>query len=230
MNKNDFKANQLKQERVQQAYAEKGGMVLRLLEEKCVETPHIFLQVFKQERVLEVWVKNKHDQQYKKFTDYDFCESSGSLGPKRQQGDLQIPEGFYVIDRFNPWSNFHLSLGINYPNSSDRILSPHSNLGGDIFIHGGCGTVGCVPITDFYIQELYVLAVEARANGQQDLPVHIFPNRMHEANMDSLQKNHEQNPDLIAFWRNLKEGYDYFERKKALPKVRVKEDGSYVFE
>ena len=230
MDKIDFKTWQLQQARVQKAYAEKGDLVLRLLEEKCVGFPHIFLQVFKQERLLEVWVKNKHDQQYKRLTDYYFCESSGNLGPKRQYGDHQIPEGFYFIDRFNPWSNFHLSLGINYPNASDRILSPYKNRGGDIFIHGGCGTVGCIPITDAYIQELYVLAVEARANGQEQIPVYIFPCRLQEAHISMLKKEYTQDEKLIDFWMNLKEGYNYFEKTRMLPNIHVSEGGRYIFD
>ncbi len=48
---------------------------------------------------------------------------AGTLGPKTNAGsDYQVPEGFYYINEFNPKSSFHLSLGLNYPNASDRIL------------------------------------------------------------------------------------------------------------
>lgn len=103
---------------------------------------------------------------FRLIKDYQICSLSGELGPKRQQGDLQVPEGFYWIDRFNPASNFYLSLGINYPNQFDRILGKSGELGGDIFIHGGCVTIGCIPITDDKIKELYLIAVEAKSNGQ----------------------------------------------------------------
>jgi murein L,D-transpeptidase YafK len=106
--------------------------------------------------------KNTSDQEFLHIKTYTVCATSGLIGPKRMQGDLQIPEGFYYIDRFNPYSNFYLSLGINYPNTSDRILGDKNNLGGDIFIHGDCVTIGCLPITDSEIKELYIFCVEAK--------------------------------------------------------------------
>src|SRR5690606_11025729 len=103
----------------------------------------------------------KNGEKFTLVKTYPVCSSSGLPGPKRKKGDRQTPEGFYHIDRFNPQSAFHLSLGINYPNSSDKILG-HSDPGGDIFIHGSCVTIGCVPLTDDLIKEVYVLAVEAK--------------------------------------------------------------------
>ena len=52
---------------------------------------------------------------------YPICAGSGDLGPKRERGDGQVPEGLYEIDRFNPTSRYHLSLRVNYPNLSDRL-------------------------------------------------------------------------------------------------------------
>jgi murein L,D-transpeptidase YafK len=131
-----FKEQQLKQSRVKSAYAEKEEKVKKLLGAKNIDITalEIFIRAFKQEEVVEIWAKNKQDSAFKLLTTYPFCSSSGTLGPKRKQGDFQTPEGFYFIDRFNPLSNFHLSLGINYPNGSDRILGNKSALGGDIFI------------------------------------------------------------------------------------------------
>ncbi|HET9532720.1 MAG TPA: L,D-transpeptidase family protein, partial [Blastocatellia bacterium] len=143
---------------------------------------------------------------------YAFCASSGGLGPKRRQGDGQIPEGFYHIDRFNPVSNFHLSLGINYPNRSDRILGGAGRMGGDIFIHGGCATIGCVPITDDGIKELYIVAVAARSYGQSAIPVHIFPTKLDSAGMKRLERKFNGEARLLDFWLNLKLGFDFFER------------------
>ncbi len=108
----------------------------------------ILLRAYKQESELELWAKNKKDKQYTLLKTYKICASSGTLGPKRKQGDIQVPEGFYVIDRFNPVSNFYLSLGVSYPNASDKILGVKGALGGDIFIHGNCVTIGCLPISD----------------------------------------------------------------------------------
>ena len=85
-----------------------------------------------------------------------------------------MPEGFYEIDRFNPQSNFHLSLGLNHPTAAERALD-EPKPDGDIFIHGGEVTIGCLPITDAGVEEVYLLAVLARAAGQMAIPVHIFP-------------------------------------------------------
>ena len=76
---------------------------------------------------------------------YPLAATSGQLGPKRHTGDCQVPEGFYEIYRFNPQSNFHLSLGLNYPNTADRALGEPAP-GSDIFIHGGAVTMGYLPV------------------------------------------------------------------------------------
>ncbi|RZK14756.1 MAG: hypothetical protein EOO43_15910, partial [Flavobacterium sp.] len=133
---------------------------------------------------------------------------SGKLGPKVVEGDLQTPEGFYKINVFNPMSNFHLSLGIDYPNAVDKLRTgKNRKTGGEIYIHGDCKTVGCIPITDDKIKEVYILAVEARNNGQKDIPVYIFPFRMTDSNMAKYSK---QYPEHVAFWKTLKSGYQVF--------------------
>lgn len=228
----NFKADQLKQSRVKTAYKEKEKRIKDLLEKKRinVHTMEIFIRAFKKEEVLEVWAKNKLENIFKLIIQYKFCAGSGELGPKRRQGDFQIPEGFYFIDRFNPWSNFYLSLGINYPNRSDRILGNKRDPGGDIFIHGNCVTIGCIPITDDKIKELYILAVEAKSNGQRKIPVHIFPAKLNTKNFEYLKDNFSDRADFIEFWKNIREGYKFFENNKSLPKITVLANGNYKFE
>lgn len=227
----DFKGSQLKYKRVRTAYSQKGEKIKELLHAQGInpETVQIYLRAFKKERILQVWGKNKTDKTYKHIISYPFCMTSGQLGPKRKQGDLQIPEGFYHIDRFNPWSNFYLSLGINYPNQSDRILGNKRDPGGDIFIHGACVTIGCIPITDSKIKELYILAVEARNNGQRRIPVNIFPAKLTDQEMKNLNWLYSKRPKLINFWKNIKQGYDYFETHKRLPRVSILPGGGYSF-
>ncbi|MEJ7677428.1 MAG: L,D-transpeptidase family protein [Segetibacter sp.] len=89
----------------------------------------------------------------------------GAIGPKRLQGDYQVPEGFYYINEFNPKSTYHLSLGINYPNASDRVLSDSIKPGGDIYIHGNCVTIGCIPLQNDQIEELYILCCNGKISG-----------------------------------------------------------------
>ena len=224
-----FKEKQLQYLIVQIAYAEKYDEI-RLHCNKFgidINDIQIFIRAFKKERKLEVWAKNTKDESYTIIRKYRFCNSSGKLGPKRKQGDMQTPEGFYFIDRFNPKSKFFLSLGTNYPNKSDLFFADKKTPGGDIFIHGNCVTTGCIPITDERIKELYVLAVEARNNGQKKIPLHIFPLKMHKLKYNELKKSYSDNEDLILFWENLKPVYDYFEESKKFPAIWVDGDGKY---
>lgn len=170
--------------------------------------------------------KGASDVPYKLIREYDVCQTSGQLGPKRKQGDRQIPEGYYHIDRFNPHSAFYLSLGLNYPNRSDRVLG-NQNPGGDIFIHGACVTIGCLPITDDKIKELYVFCVEARSSGQRTIPVTIFPTRMTEAKYRDLRARHSSDPDKLGLWADLKEGYDHFNETKSLPSIGFLNNGRH---
>jgi len=187
----------------------------------------IYLRAFKLEETLEVWIRNKDDKsKWQLFITYPFCKNSGQLGPKRMEGDLQIPEGFYHIDRYNPKSNFYLSLGINYPNASDKILSDADKPGSDIFIHGGCETVGCIPITDEKMAELYVLADAAFQLGQKKIPVHIFPARMETEQLRKIANSH---PEHIKFWKRLRIAYESFELNKEFLEFEVGEDGAYLF-
>lgn len=224
-----FKSEQLKASRVKQAYNEKWSNLKAQLYRQNIDTNafNIFIRIFKKEAKLELWAKSTKDSSYKLFHSYDICASSGELGPKRKQGDGQVPEGFYEIAVFNPYSSYHLSLGINYPNQSDRIIGGKGDLGGDIMIHGNCVTIGCVPLTDDKIKEVYVLAVEARSKGQSNIQVHSFPGVMDENFMNQAKQQLNQHSKLIDFWRNLQEGYQYFETNKKLPLISVDNAGVY---
>jgi murein L,D-transpeptidase YafK len=227
----DFKTRQLGYSRVKEAYKEKETHVKQFFAAKKVDITnvHLFFRAFKQEKILEVWAKPAGETTYQLITTYPVCALSGNLGPKRVEGDYQVPEGFYFIDRFNPQSNFHLSLGINYPNASDKILGQKGRLGGDIFIHGSCVTIGCLPMTDDLIKEIYVMAVEAKAHGQQQIPVHIFPLKMKDQNLLDLQKQFAADKTLVEFWTELKKGYDLFEKKKQLPTISITTKGVYAY-
>ncbi|MFN3405443.1 MAG: murein L,D-transpeptidase family protein [Cytophagaceae bacterium] len=224
-----FFTQQLKYQRVKTAFTEKEKQLSDLYKAQQLElrNSHLFLRAFKQERKLELWAKKPGDKVYKLIKTYPVCAASGALGPKRKQGDYQVPEGFYHIDRFNPSSAFHLSLGINYPNSSDQILGNKSALGGDIFIHGSCASIGCLAMTDESIKEIYIAAVCAKSAGQSKIPVHIFPFRFND---ELILQSTANNPELLSFWQNLKTGYENFEKSKTLPKVSTDENGKYKFQ
>jgi murein L,D-transpeptidase YafK len=189
----------------------------------------IFLRIFKLEGELELWSRNSRSDPFTLVHVYAVCASSGTLGPKRREGDLQVPEGFYAVSGFNPWSKFHLSLRVDYPNASDRILGDRRRPGGDIFIHGSCVTIGCVPLRNGPIEEVYLSAVDARDAGQSAIPVHIFPCRL-DGDWLKLEREAWRRPGLLDFWRNLKEGYDFFEKSRRLPRISVDSRGKYFFD
>ncbi len=165
------------------------------------------------------------------FKTYKVCALAGTLGPKRIAGDYQVPEGFYYINEFNPRSNYYLSLGINYPNPSDKVLSDSLRPGGDIYIHGSCVTVGCIPVTDQQIEEIYLLAAYAKDQGQDYIPVHIFPirydNKKSAAYLANLTKNDNQ---LKEFSEVLESAYDHFEITRQLPVIMTDSYGNYIFD
>ncbi|MFP2994661.1 L,D-transpeptidase family protein [Spongiivirga sp. MCCC 1A20706] len=120
----------------------------------------------KEERILELW--GEADANWKLIKKYPFTAFSGKLGPKLKEGDKQIPEGVYKIEYLNPNSAYHLSLKVNYPNAFDKQKAAEENrtkLGGDIFIHGKAVTIGCIPIGDKAIEEVFVLASKAMNKG-----------------------------------------------------------------
>jgi murein L,D-transpeptidase YafK len=190
----------------------------------------IYIRSFKYDSQMEVWVRNSDGEPFKLFKTYKVCALAGTLGPKRMAGDYQVPEGFYYINEFNPKSTYHLSLGLNYPNPSDRMLGDSTQPGGEIYIHGSCVTVGCIPIMDAQIEELYILAANAKNAGQDFIPVHIFPVRYNNAkSMEYFSRISKDDQDLQKFAVRLKEVYDYFEKEKKLPLISInKASGEYV--
>ena len=173
----------------------------------------IFIRIFKYTAELEVWIKV--DGRYALLHTYEICRQSGYLGPKLREGDKQGPEGFYYVSksRLNPNSKFHLAFNIGYPNAYDRA---HKRTGSAIMVHGDCVSIGCFAMTDEKIEEIYELVEKALENGQRIVRVHIFPFRMTEDKMAYYRYS-----KWYPFWSNLKEGYDYFEKKKIPPNVEV---------
>lgn len=199
-------------------------------EKKLVWPPQeIYIRSFKFDKQLEVWVKATAKEPFKLFKTYKVCMQSGTTGPKRMQGDYQVPEGFYYINEFRPQSNYHLALGLNYPNASDRILSDSIRPGNDIYIHGNCVSVGCIAINDAQIEEVYALATQAKNSGQEFIPVHVFPVKYNvKKSADYLAQTLLARPSLAPFTAKLKEAFTYFEEKKQLPVIMVNRNGEYV--
>jgi murein L,D-transpeptidase YafK len=228
---NGFLDEQLKFKRVRNAYDEKIAGIEAMLKEKNLSASDfkIVIVAYKDEEVLEIYAGKKNSAKLELLKTYEICASSGELGPKRMQGDGQVPEGFYHINNFNPASNYHLSLGISYPNASDKIKTSAKDPGGSIYIHGSCVTIGCLPMTDDKIKEIYILAALAKNNGQNQIPVYIFPFRMDEKNFAEYSMKYASDIDLLKFWSNIKEGYDKFMVEKSVLNYTIDKKGNYCF-
>ena len=182
----------------------------------------VFIRAFKEERQLELFVLNRTTKKFDLSRTYPIAAMSGNLGPKLVEGDSQAPEGFYHVppEAMNPGSQFHLSFDIGYPNDFDRALG---RTGTFIMVHGNRVSIGCLAMTDEKIEEIYTLCDAAHNNGQAFFRVHIFPFRMTGEKMSTIAGDPNE-----SFWKNLKEGYDFFETNKVPPNTNTK-DGNYVF-
>ena len=191
-----------------------GKMRALMAEKGMTASQPILIRVFKSEAQLEVW-KQKDDGHYYHLKTYPICKFSGDIGPKERQGDLQAPEGFYVVEKkqLNPKSRYHLAFNMGYPNAFDQA---HNRTGANLMVHGECKSRGCYAMTDAVIEEIYALVLEAFAGGQEQFQVHAFPFRMTNANL-AVQTSSK----WFDFWVNLKEGYDYFEVTRLEPSLAV---------
>ena len=176
----------------------------------------------KKDGYLELFVE-REDAQFHLFRRWDICAYSGDLGPKLREGDGQSPEGFYFVKpgQMNPNSSYHLSFNLGFPNAFDRA---YGRTGSFLMVHGDCVSIGCYAMTDPVIEQIYAMMEAAFDQGQPFIRVHIFPFEMSEDNLLSMQDN----PNF-KYWRNLKEGWDWFEQHGAPPNVGV-ENRRYIFD
>jgi murein L,D-transpeptidase YafK len=182
----------------------------------------VFLRAFKEEAELEVWVRNRTSGKYEKFRTYPVAAQSGGPGPKLAEGDGQVPEGFYHVPPrgMKPDSRYHLAFNIGYPNAYDRH---QGRTGSFIMIHGDRVSIGCLAMTDEKIEEIYTLCDAAMKAGQPFFRVHVFPFRMTEERVARAKDDR-----WAAFWKEIREGYDWFETHRVPPEVTVR-DGRHVF-
>ena len=184
----------------------------------------LLLRAFKRERRLEVWAQPRLGEPFAHVTTYEICRFSGRLGPKRRQGDGQVPEGFYTLGYLNPSSPYHLAMLVTYPNESDRILGDRRDPGGEIMIHGDCRSAGCLAMSDERIEELWVMATSVIWKIGGKVAVHVFPSR----DMKELLAS-EAMPEHRELWQDLAQGLEYFELRKQLPRIQIDSRGRYQF-
>ncbi len=183
----------------------------------------VYFRIFKQESIIEAWIQKSNTEDYKLFKTYPICTFSGKLGPKQKEGDMQSPEGFYFVkpNQMNPYSQYHLSFNLGYPNAYERH---YQRTGSALMVHGSCVSIGCYAMTDPVIEEIYTLADSALKNGQSFFRVHAFPFKLEDSKLEKYK-----NSQWYNFWLNLKQGYDYFETNKRPPNVTHKR-GRYYFD
>jgi len=192
-----------------------GARERRLADKALTAGSPILIRIFKAEFELELWMR-KGDR-FELFAIYPICYWSGTLGPKLHKGDKQAPEGFYAVglNQIHRRGRWPRSLNIGYPNALDRA---HARTGSLILLHGGCTSTGCFAMTNAVMAEIYALAEQALQQGQDRIPIHVFPFRMTEANFAARTSAHAE---WRAFWLNLKVGYDLFEHTRVPPKVGI---------
>ncbi|EPL9570605.1 L,D-transpeptidase family protein [Providencia rettgeri] len=180
----------------------------------------IFIQIFKQEGVLELYQKTPSGK-YTLSKTYPICKFSGGLGPKKIEGDLKSPEGFYQItaEQLNPNSRYYRSINIGFPNEFDKA---QGYSGSYLMIHGSCVSVGCYAMTDKYMGEIYQTVETALLNGQPTISVNIYPFKMTKENMLRYQ-----NSSHYTFWKQLQPAYEYFNQTGRLAHVSVN-SGKYA--
>ncbi len=138
------------------------------------------LLIFKDERIMELWAQNP-DQPWKLIKNIHVLGASGGPGPKLREGDRQVPEGVYHISALNPFSKYDVSMRIDYPNSFDLERAHHDGryqLGGDIYIHGGHFSIGCIAVGNKLAEELFAMVYHV---GLKNVTVVIAPNDLRHA-------------------------------------------------
>jgi murein L,D-transpeptidase YafK len=151
----------------------------------------------KDEKLLEVWAAGKENE-YRFVKSYRILGASGTSGPKLRQGDKQVPEGIYRIESLNPNSRDHLALRIDYPNELDRQRAQQegrTRLGGDIMIHGGKRSSGCLAMGDEAVEDLFVLAA---STGITNIEVILSPVDFRRRDLPPQARQPVWAPELYA--------------------------------
>ena len=212
----------LAKDKVKEVRARRTADVKAMLEKAGLTYPvdEVYLRGFKKEKQLELWA-GKAGKPLVLVKTYPVCAASGELGPKRKEGDWQVPEGLYEVPSFNPYSDYHLSMKVSYPNASDALRSDAKRPGGLIYLHGNCASIGCIAIEDEPIEEVYLITIDAK---RRPIRFDIFPTRLDPEGLASLKDSAH-----AEFWKELAPAYMAFEQTKRPASFTVsKKTGAYV--
>jgi murein L,D-transpeptidase YafK len=256
--------------------------LLRLLKKSGIKYPpkDVFLRVYKLEGTVELFARNSLSAPFTCVTTYtahnlpkNYYEQPSlahlDAGPKEQQGDIKVPEGVFKVLYHNPWSSYHLSIALGYPNPADAIRAYKEKIisakgkntilqwwrdhgktinkdliagipslwsnkeaipvGNEIFMHGKNVSIGCIPIGDKNIEEVFLLTDPRWVQGTQ---IHIYPFRFTNKKLSPMRRRYEKaKPWLKDFWQSLAEIDSYFEKTGSLPALYIdKDSGRYHIE
>jgi hypothetical protein len=212
-------------ERERGATERRSSVVKKLFADAGVTFPaaEIYFRAFKAEARLEVWANAGTGDPMKPIATYGICKMSGDIGPKRQEGDSQVPEGFYELSFLKNDSAYHLAMRVSYPNAFDRKEATGSP-GGAIMVHGNCVSIGCVAMSDERIEELWTM-VRPIYDKKHKVALHVFPSR----DIDALVKN-EHYVKHRELWRILARAMHGFDADHLQPKIGFDDHHNYVFE
>ena len=212
-------------ERDRAAVERRSAVVKKLFADAGVAFPatEIYFRAFKEESRLEVWANDAEGAAMKPIATYGICKMSGDVGPKRHEGDEQVPEGFYELSFLKNDSSYHLAMHVSYPNAFDKKQAKGSP-GGAIMMHGNCVSIGCIAMSDERIEELWTM-VRPIYDKKHKVALHIFPSR----DIDALVSD-DRYVKHRDFWKLLAKSMHGFDSDHKEPKVGFDKDGSYVFE
>ena len=171
----------------------------------------ILFIAYKSELEFQFWAKSRNkDSSYKFISSYPITDSTVSIvGPKSKYGDSRTPEGIYSVI-FYPsfrWSDFYLAFRITYPNNLDLARRKYWNIGakagGDINLHGCCISIGCIPVGNPVVEEIFFVTRENQIQNS-NISIMIFPYKFD--NKDTKKSHYEKydnNLKLIEFWKSL---------------------------
>ena len=171
--------------------------------------PAMLLRVFKEEKVLEVWIKKQSDPDFhlaKSFTVRNYM----NLGPKKSSYDGMVPEGFYYINQLHQPD---IGFSINFPNVADKIIQHNKDLQGTSEIAAGENSMNSeILLSKENLKELSIYFEEAKIDGSENILIHIFPFRMSAENLQKKLSEYKHNESLCTFWTMIEPGFSFFEQ------------------
>jgi hypothetical protein len=228
----DFASQQQRYPRVKAAALDRLAAVAASFRDVGAAWPPrgVYIRGFKREGQVELWAAPAEPGgAWLLVRSFPVCASSGELGPKRKQGDGQVPEGFYHVSRFNPrqqlsplaggqLSERRRPLSQPRPRPRQRHHDPRQLRHDRLPPAAGRPDRGPLPRRD-----------DGPRRRPADHPDPLFPCRLDEEScQEQLSALAADRPDLADFWAGLRPGYDAFTDTGVPPRVRAQRDGSYT--